>query len=90
SGSRNRSACALCLGRSPHATGSCRLANIWSGEPARCYRGDGNRIYNPSRVSLCLRWQLNCGCSDTTHDSTHECSGCGARAHGAQLCPLAE
>ncbi|KAF8868879.1 hypothetical protein BD779DRAFT_1405579, partial [Infundibulicybe gibba] len=82
--------CALCLSRVVHDIAKCKSTTLWNGEPARCYRGDRGRIYNSStRAVICLNWQLVKGCSDTTHDSRHECSGCGSRNHGAQECHLA-
>jgi hypothetical protein len=51
---------------------------------------DPNINLNPAGTVLCSDWQRVLGCSVTTHDSKHECSGCGKPTHGAQKCPRAQ
>lgn len=88
-GSSGLSVCAICLGRNAHNVAHCRLRTFWSGSLARCTRNEQGRIVNPSGVVLCSDWQSPHGCTIKTHDSKHECSGCGGRDHGAQRCSLA-
>ncbi|TEB23453.1 hypothetical protein FA13DRAFT_1571991, partial [Coprinellus micaceus] len=48
------------------------------------------RLQDPNGKILCFDWQRAVGCKSTTHDSKHECSGCGEKDHGAQKCPRAQ
>jgi hypothetical protein len=89
-GSPSLSACAICLGRHPHNVSACSSPTTWDGSAARCKRAEGARIVNPSGLSLCVKWQLKIQCTSLFHGDGHECSGCGAKDHGAQKCPRAE
>jgi len=84
------SACTICLGRYPHDIFNCKLCTLWDGSPARCKKNSQGRLVNPAGNILCSDWQRPNSCSSTTHDSRHECSGCGKPAHGAQNCPRAQ
>jgi len=84
------SACTICLGRGPHDIYNCTSATLWDGSPAQCQKNSQGRIVNPAGSILCSDWQWPNGCSATTHDSHHECSGCGKSTHGAQNCPRAQ
>ena len=84
------SACTICLGRHPHDIFNCASATLWDGTPTRCQKNSQGRLVNPAGAILCSDWQRPNGCSSTTHDSRHECSGCGKPAHGAQSCPRAQ
>jgi hypothetical protein len=84
------SACAICLGRYRHAINKCNAEHFWDGAKARCSRNQSGRIVNPSGNILCSNWQRPEGCRSTSHDTRHECSGCGKADHGAQQCPRAQ
>jgi hypothetical protein len=84
------SACTICLGRGPHDVYNCASATLWDGSPAQCQKNNQGRIVNPAGSILCSDWQRPNGCSATTHNSHHECSGCGKLTHGAQNCPRAQ
>ena len=85
------SACTLCLGRHRHNVAICSSSTLWDKQtPAHCFRNETNRLVNPKGFILCSNWQRPNGCTNTTHDSRHECSGCGKSDHGAQKCPRAE
>ncbi|KAF6763338.1 hypothetical protein DFP72DRAFT_801537, partial [Ephemerocybe angulata] len=84
------SACTLCLGRFPHNVYTCTSKTLWDGSPARCRKNEKNRLQDPTGKILCSNWQTENGCSDSTHDDKHECSGCGKKDHGAQGCPRGE
>ncbi|KAF8154173.1 hypothetical protein B0H34DRAFT_662306, partial [Crassisporium funariophilum] len=82
------SACTICLGRNPHNVFSCSAETLWDGvTPAHCSKNDKGRLLNPAGTTLCSDWQRKAGCSSSSHDSKHECSGCGKPTHGAQTCP---
>lgn len=83
-------ACTLCLGRHRHDISACTATTLWDGSPARCRRNEKGRLVNPNGFVICNDWQRPNGCSETTHDSRHECSGCGKPDHGAQRCPRAQ
>ena len=84
------SACTICLGRHPHDVYNCTSATLWDSSPARCQRNGQGRLVNPAGSILCSDWQRPNGCPSTSHDSRHECSGCGKQTHGAQNCPRAQ
>lgn len=84
------SACTLCLGRQPHNIFKCASDTLWDGSKAHCKRNENMRLVNPAGTVLCTDWQRPGGCSSTSHDSKHECSGCGKLTHGAQTCPRAQ
>jgi hypothetical protein len=85
------SACTLCLGRHRHNIAICASTTLWDKQtPAYCVRNEINRLVNSKGFVLCSNWQRPNGCTNTTHDSRHECSGCGKSDHGAQKCPRAE
>ena len=84
------SACTICLGRHPHDIFNCASATLSDGSPARCQKNSQGRLVNPAGSILCSDWQRPNGCSSSTHDSRHECSGCGKPSHGAQSCPRAQ
>ena len=84
------SACTICLGRHPHDIFNCASATLWDGSPVRCQKNSQGRLVNPAGSILCSDWQRPNGCSSSTHDSRHECSGCGKPSHGAQSCPRAQ
>ncbi|TEB24500.1 hypothetical protein FA13DRAFT_1638666, partial [Coprinellus micaceus] len=85
------SACTICLGRHPHKVFQCDAKVLWDGTtPAYCRKVDNGRPQDPNRKVLCSDWQHPSGCNSTTHNTKHECSGCGERDHGAQTCPRAQ
>ena len=84
------SACTICLGCHPHNVYNCTSATLWDSSPARCQRNGQGRLVNPAGSILCSDWQRPNGCPSTSHDSCHECSGCGKQTHGAQNCPPAQ
>ncbi|KAJ7655146.1 hypothetical protein DFH06DRAFT_993071 [Mycena polygramma] len=89
--SSKASACAICLGRHRHSIGTCASTRLWDGVGrARCTRNASGQIITPDNQILCIDWQRPDGCPSSTHDSRHECSGCGRKTHGAQACPRAE
>lgn len=89
-GTEALSACTICLGRHPHDVYNCSATNLWDGTPARCQKNDKGRLINPTGNIICSDWQKPNSCAATTHDSRHECSGCGKQTHGAQRCPRAQ
>ena len=89
-GNRALSACTICLGRHPHNIFNCASATLWDGSPARGQKNSQGRLVNPAGSILCSDWQRPNGCSSSTHNSCHECSGCGKPSHGAQSCPQAQ
>jgi hypothetical protein len=84
------SVCPICLGRDPHKVSSCQAAKLWSGEKAQSTRVAGGRILNKQGVVLCSDWQKPVRCTDVSGTHRHECSGCGARDHGANGCDKAQ
>jgi hypothetical protein len=84
------SACTICLGRHAHNVYACNSQKLWDGSVAHCQKNEIGRLINPAGTILCSDWQRVLGCSVTTHDSKHECSGCGKPTHGAQKCPRAQ
>lgn len=89
-GSRGRSACAVCLGRFAHDIRHCNASNLWDGSNAHCRRTQDGRIVNPQGLPLCYKWQRPESCAAPNHESSHECSGCGGKDHGAQKCSRVE
>ena len=84
------SACTICLGHRPHDVYNCASTTLWDGAPACCQKNGQGCLVNPAGNILCSNWQWPNGCPATTHDSRHECSGCGKLTHGAQGCPRAQ
>ena len=85
------SACTICLGRHPHSIRTCEATTLWDGKtPTHCHKNSAGHPVNPKGTVLCSDWQRPNSCSSTTHDSKHECSGCGKSDHGAQRCPRAD
>ena len=84
------SACTICLSQHPHNIFNCVSATLWDGTPAQCQKNSQGQLINLAGSILCSDWQRLNGCSLTTHDSHHKCSGCGKPAHGAQSCPQAQ
>ena len=82
--------CALCLATDPHDTRKCRSDTLWDGSKARCHKSDEGRLITPTGNTLCSDWNSRRGCTTTTHEQRHECSGCGNKDHGAQRCPRAQ
>ena len=82
--------CALCLATDPHDTRKCRSETLWDGSKARCSKSDEGRLITPAGTTLCSDWNNRRGCSISTHEQRHECSGCGNKDHGAQRCPRAQ
>ena len=82
--------CALCLATDPHDTRKCRVEVFWDGSKARCRKNDEGRLLNPAGITLCSDWNSRRGCTASTHEQRHECSGCGNKDHGAQRCPRAQ
>lgn len=82
--------CALCLATDSHDTRKCRSETIWDGSKARCKKSEEGRLITPAGTTLCSDWNSRRGCSSTSHEQRHECSGCGNKDHGAQGCPRAQ
>ncbi|TEB36463.1 hypothetical protein FA13DRAFT_1622883, partial [Coprinellus micaceus] len=80
-------ACTICLSREPHNVAQCDAKQLWDGVPAHCQKTDTGRLQDPKGKILCFDWQRATGCKSMTHDSKHECSGCGEKDHGTQKCP---
>ncbi|KAJ7847775.1 hypothetical protein B0H13DRAFT_1451643, partial [Mycena leptocephala] len=78
--------CAICLGT--HALVSkCRSTTLWNGSAARRFRDNRGKLTNPNGVNICLDFQRASGCRGRPGPKHfHECSGCGARDHGAASC----
>ena len=84
------SACTICFGCHPHDIFNCASATLWDGSPVRCQKNSQGHLINPARSIPCSNWQRPNGCSSSTHDSRHECSGCGKPSPGTQSCPQAQ
>ena len=82
--------CALCLATDPHDVRKCRSETLWDGSKARCRKSDEGRLITGAGNTLCSDWNSRRGCSSSTHEQRHECSGCGNKDHGAQRCPRAQ
>jgi hypothetical protein len=82
--------CALCLATDSHDTRRCRSESLLDGSKSRCKKSDKGRLITPSGTILCSDWNNRRGCSSSTHELRHECSGCGSKDHGAQKCPRAQ
>jgi hypothetical protein len=82
--------CALCLATDSHDTRKCRSETLWDGSKARCRKTDEGRLVTPAGTTLCSDWNSRRGCTTTSHEQRHECSGCGNKDHGAQKCPRAQ
>jgi hypothetical protein len=82
--------CAICLATDPHDSRKCRSETLWDGSKARCRKNDEGRLVTPAGTTLCSDWNSRRGCSSSTHEQRHECSGCGNKDHGAQRCPRAQ
>ena len=82
--------CALCLATDPHDTRKCRTDTLWDGSKARCHKSEEGRLINSAGTTLCSDWNSRRGCTSSTHEQRHECSGCGNKDHGAQKCPRAQ
>lgn len=90
-GQSGHSACALCLGRFRHLIHKCASEFLWDKRTkTRCRRNAEGHLVNPEGLELCYDWQRPKGCSSTARSHVHECSGCGAKDHGAQECPQSE
>ena len=83
-------ACALCLSTDPHDTRRCRSETLWDGSKARCQKSDEGRLISPGGTTLCSDWNSRRGCTSSSHEQRHECSGCGSKDHGAQGCPRSQ
>ncbi|TFK16582.1 hypothetical protein FA15DRAFT_606979 [Coprinopsis marcescibilis] len=81
------SACIVCLGRHPHNIRACNSKMLWDGSPAQVRKNDKGCLTTAAGNILCTDWQRVGSCSNTLHNSKHECSGCGDMAHRAQRCP---
>lgn len=88
--SQGQPVCALCLAIDPHDSRKCRSENLWDGSKARCRKNDEGRLITPAGTTLCSDWNSRRGCTTSTHEQRHECSGCGNKEHGAQRCPRAQ
>ncbi|TEB24861.1 hypothetical protein FA13DRAFT_1638192, partial [Coprinellus micaceus] len=83
--------CTICLGRHRHDIFQCSSKLLWDGTtPAYSRKVDNGHPQDPNGKVLCSDWQRPSGCKSTTHDTKHECSGCGEKDHGAQTCPRAQ
>ena len=82
--------CALCLATDSHDTRKCRSEILWDGSKARCRKNEEGRLITPAGTTLCSDWNNRRGCTASTHEHRHECSGCGNKDHGAQRCPRAQ
>jgi hypothetical protein len=82
--------CALCLATDPHDTRKCRVEILWDGSKARCRKNEEGRLVSPTGTTLCSDWNNRRGCTNSSHEQRHECSGCGNKDHGAQRCPRAQ
>lgn len=90
-GQSGPAACALCLGRFRHNIHKCTSEFLWDKRTkTRCCRNTEGHITNPEGRELCYDWQRPRGCSSSSQSHVHECSGCGAKDHGAQDCPQGE
>jgi hypothetical protein len=78
------------LATDSHDTRKCRSETLWDGTKARCRKSDEGRLISPTGTTLCSDWNSRRGCSSSTHEHRHECSGCGNKDHGAQGCPRAQ
>lgn len=88
---RPLSACPMCLGCHRHDVANCEATLRWDQKVEnRCTRDRGGHLKSPEGIVLCSNWQKPQGCEDSTHSKRHQCSGCGAKDHGAQSCPRAE
>ncbi|KAG2121742.1 hypothetical protein DEU56DRAFT_746478 [Suillus clintonianus] len=84
------SACAVCLGRHPHRIVECKATKTWdNAADTICTRVSKVLTMRDGRP-ICSDWQRVAGCSDTTHDKRHFCSGCAASSHGVQTCARAQ
>jgi hypothetical protein len=84
------SACAVCLGRNPHRIIECKATRTWDDACDTICSRIGRILTMRDGKPVCSDWQRLSGCSETTHDRRHFCSGCGLSTHGAQACPRAQ
>jgi len=84
------SACAVCLGRHPHKVIECKATKTWDNVADTLCSRVGKLLNMRDGRAICSDWQRVAGCSDTSHDRRHFCSGCTSSSHGAQNCPRAQ
>ncbi|KAH7917391.1 hypothetical protein BV22DRAFT_1026401, partial [Leucogyrophana mollusca] len=65
-GKYGHSACALCLGRSPHNIHKCESTTTWDGGKPYCYRNSNGKLVGPGGNPICYDWQRPNGCESTS------------------------
>ena len=79
--------CAVCLGCHEHSFSKCDSDKLWNGTDGSARKNEQGRLVAADGLPICFDWQVQKGCTSTSHLDRHKCSGCGKGDHGAQGCP---
>jgi len=83
------SACAVCLGQHPHNMHACNATHTWDSTHPVMAKWKDKQLFLLSNNPHCHQWQQVGGCTNTTHNHHHCCTGCGSATHGVDSCPQA-